>query len=123
MYQSGTYNGQTNMNANITNVTCKTRVNETDKNKVETKLELDWEGVERDSLIEWATKAVVIAWQATARKAGTIPASDTVSVLELGNRTRTKATPAQRANAALAGMDDDALAALEARIAALRAGK
>ena len=119
-------NETTNTNVNVTNVTCKTKLDRNSVNRVVTRLELDWTGVEVDQLRELATKSVIIALQAEWRPAGEIPKEASVAVAELlnrGRKPRATMAPAAAAAKAVEKLSDAELEALEARIAAIRAGR
>lgn len=65
-------------------VKCRTRINETSTEKVLTELTVTFD--DDKAVREFAKRGIVIAWQALARMAGTIPTSDVVSVAELIKR-------------------------------------
>jgi len=119
-------NETTNTNVNVTNVTCKTKLDRNSVNRVVTRLELDWTGVEIDQLRELATKSVIIALQAEWRPAGEIPKEASVVVAELlnrGRKPRVAMAPAAAAAKAVEKLSDAELEALELRIAQLRANR
>ena len=111
---------------NVTKVTCKTKLDRASVNRVLTHLTLDWSNVEVGQLRELATKAVIIALQAEWRPAGEIPKEASVVVAELlnrGRKPRATLAPAAAAAKAVEKLSDAELEALEARIAAIRAGR
>ena len=111
---------------NVTFVTCKTKLDKSATERTTTRLKLDWSNVEVDQLRELATKAVIIVLQAEWRPAGEIPKEASVAVAELlnrGRKPRATMAPAAAAAKAVEKLSDAELEALEARIAAIRAGR
>lgn len=72
----------------------RTKLNETDKNRVETDLSFDWENVTTEELQTLAGKSLAITWQGQCRKDGAIPAGEvTVRVRDLLDRERAPRGP------------------------------
>ena len=93
--------GATKMaNANRTiEVKCKTKLNKDDKSPVTSVVTITLD--DEKATDTFAGRAAIIAWQALARMAGAIPATDTVSISELAKRAGGggfKATPESLAN-------------------------
>lgn len=99
------------------NVTFKTRAAKGGV-PVTTNATIDWTGMDADAIKKLALRAVIIDTQAMYR-AGTIPATDTINVLELSKRVRGSfvMTPEKLSAKALA-MPLEAKQALMAQLAA-----
>lgn len=77
------------MATTTTNATVKTKLTKDSAAATQTALTIEWD-ISQEEIIKLAQKTVVIAWQANARVAGTIPSADTVSVKTLFTNTGRK---------------------------------
>lgn len=98
--------------------TFKTKLNKDDINATTTVATVDWTDVTTEELQKLALKSVVIEQQAIYRISGKIPATDTIKVKELLQRTREpfKATPESLAARAKKNMSKEEIAALVAML-------